>query len=110
MSATNTMSTAADFVTAVEELEQVITSIATARDRADLLIRHIVEMAKSDDNGGLPRLGYAVLGEAKSLAEVVRDRQRAEEEAGWEPSDLNDVRDLKALILLAAADEAGDAS
>ena len=102
MSATTVTSTA-QIVEAVEELEACLVSMLDMQERATFLIRRVIEIARADNNGELPRLGFAVVGEAESIEGVVTDRVNADED-GWDArSDLQDVRDLKALVALAVS-------
>jgi len=100
MSATNVQF---DFVAKADDL---ITALEHARENLDAalrLAREIEAAAKSDDCGGLPRLGFAVAGEAKSFAGVLVDDMAPE---GF-PFDerIGDACNLHSLIELALGRE-----
>jgi hypothetical protein len=102
MSATATL---IDFPAKARELASTIEALQGNLNRVLALSAEIAAAAAADDNGGLPRLGFAIHGEAESLAGYLRDQIGEDGGLDFEAW-AKDARDLVAVIDLALDNEA----
>jgi hypothetical protein len=104
MSATQTL---IDFPAKAREALDALETSKASLAKAEHLIGELAAAARSDDNGGLPRLGFAVMSEAESFGSVMRDCALDEDSLdSW----IGDARDLVALVDLAVAEPEAVAS
>jgi hypothetical protein len=98
MSATKTL---IDFPAKAREVLDALETSKASLATAERLTGELAAAARTDNNGGLPRLGFAVMSEAESFQSLMRDCGLDEDSLdSW----IGDARDLVALIDLAVAE------